>query len=227
MSAYQKASRIRGAIVEAFIDLLEEKAYEKVTVKELVDRCNIARSTFYLHFQGTIDVLGVIEETLLSLLSLYVSDSGARYAKTAGMPFESMENWFEICIEHERVLRALLGPNGDPYFATRLQNQIRRELNQMMDDDKAPRDKKRPYYVELLAASYIGLMNYIIKEENKAELFDASELASIANSTRAAYYRLNNTAPSMSDERLFGTRVNEGGSEGLRAPQESSDSGVD
>lgn len=103
-------------------------------------------------------------------------------------------------------MRALIGPHGDPYFTVRLQNQIRQELNQMMDDDRAPRDRLRPYYVELLTASYIGLMSYIVKEKNKSEYLEAHELASIANSTRAAYYKLSDKAPRLSDERLFGAK---------------------
>ncbi|GKG90764.1 hypothetical protein CE91St32_18070 [Gordonibacter pamelaeae] len=206
MDSGSRASAARRAIVEAYIDLMEEKPYDSIRVKELVQRSNVARSTFYVHFRDAIDVLEGIEGTLLGLLSLYRSDGDAYKGAIAGMPFECMENWFEVCIEHERVLRALTGPHGDPYFTVRLQNQIRQELNQMMDDDRAPRDRLRPYYVELLTASYIGLMSYIVKEKNKSEYLEAHELASIANSTRAAYYKLSDKAPRLSDERLFGAK---------------------
>ena len=224
MDSGSRASAARRAIVEAYIDLMEEKPYDSIRVKELVQRSNVARSTFYVHFRDAIDVLEGIEGTLLGLLSLYRSDGDAYKGAIAGMPFECMENWFEVCIEHERVLRALTGPHGDPYFTVRLQNQIRQELNQMMDDDRAPRDRLRPYYVELLTASYIGLMSYIVKEKNKSEYLEAHELASIANSTRAAYYKLSDKGenPRMadfnsdgvmnaleiceSDERLFGAK---------------------
>ena len=137
MDSGSRASAARRAIVEAYIDLMEEKPYDSIRVKELVQRSNVARSTFYVHFRDAIDVLEGIEGTLLGLLSLYRSDGDAYKGAIAGMPFECMENWFEVCIEHERVLRALTGPHGDPYFTVRLQNQIRQELNQMMDDDRA------------------------------------------------------------------------------------------
>ena len=214
MDSGSRASAARRAIVEAYIDLMEEKPYDSIRVKELVQRSNVARSTFYVHFRDAIDVLEGIEGTLLGLLSLYRSDGDAYKGAIAGMPFECMENWFEVCIEHERVLRALTGPHGDPYFTVRLQNQIRQELNQMMGDDRAPRDRLRPYYVELLTASYIGLMSYIVKEKNKSEYLEAHELASIANSTRAAYYKLSDKAPRLSDERLFGAKGLRGGRSG-------------
>lgn len=41
----------KKAIVEAFIALLNEKPLDKITVKEIVDTCEINRNTFYYHFE--------------------------------------------------------------------------------------------------------------------------------------------------------------------------------
>lgn len=39
-------------IADAFEQLLEEKPLNKITVREIVDRCGVNRNTFYYHFQG-------------------------------------------------------------------------------------------------------------------------------------------------------------------------------
>lgn len=44
-------NRTENMIVEAFSQLLEEKAFSKITVKNIVDQCGINRNTFYYHFQ--------------------------------------------------------------------------------------------------------------------------------------------------------------------------------
>ncbi len=41
----------KKAIVEAFLELLNEKPLDKITVKEIVDSCGINRNTFYYHFE--------------------------------------------------------------------------------------------------------------------------------------------------------------------------------
>lgn len=41
----------KKAIVEAFLELLNEKPLDKITVKEIVDICGINRNTFYYHFE--------------------------------------------------------------------------------------------------------------------------------------------------------------------------------
>ena len=64
-------------------------------------------------------------------------------------------------------------------------------------------------------------MSYIVKEKNKSEYLEAHELASIANSTRAAYYKLSDKAPRLSEERLFGAKApagEDGGDDGLLGP---------
>lgn len=44
-------NRTKKAIVDAFWQLLEEKPYSKITVQNIVERCQVNRNTFYYHFQ--------------------------------------------------------------------------------------------------------------------------------------------------------------------------------
>ena len=39
------------AIMHSLIELLEEKEFTKITVKDIVTRCGINRNTFYYHFE--------------------------------------------------------------------------------------------------------------------------------------------------------------------------------
>ena len=42
---------------EALIDLLQEKALENISVRELVNKADINRSTFYSHYDTIYDLL--------------------------------------------------------------------------------------------------------------------------------------------------------------------------
>lgn len=204
IDALQTFNDTERAIADAFLGLMGTKPYEKVTVKELTGRCNVARTTFYRYFEDTYDLLEQIERRLLDRLSLYRVRKASSSDERAGKPFESMENWFETGIGLRPVLGPLMGENGDVYFKERLQAQVRRELNAMMDDDRAPNDRLRPYYVALLASAHIGLLAYVVSVEDGSQLISAHDMAVIANSGRAAYYRCTEGAPPISDEQLFG-----------------------
>ena len=51
-------------LTSAFWKLLEEKPYKKITVRDIVDRCQVNRNTFYYHFEG-------IPSLLMRALSLW------------------------------------------------------------------------------------------------------------------------------------------------------------
>lgn len=50
----------RAAIINAFWQLLDEKPYNKITVKNIVERCQVNRNTFYYHFHDIPELLETI-----------------------------------------------------------------------------------------------------------------------------------------------------------------------
>ena len=52
-------SRTKAAIKQTFLDLLNEKPLNQITVKMIVEQCGINRNSFYYHYQ---DLPAVIEE---------------------------------------------------------------------------------------------------------------------------------------------------------------------
>ena len=54
MALWQEINRMKQTkklITDTFWQLLEEKPYNKITVQDIVDRCDVNRNTFYYHFQ--------------------------------------------------------------------------------------------------------------------------------------------------------------------------------
>ena len=56
---YRSSVRSRRMIREAFMELLDEKEFGKITVTDITNRADLNRSTFYAHYP---DVQGVVEE---------------------------------------------------------------------------------------------------------------------------------------------------------------------
>ena len=52
----KRVEKTREAIVEAYLALIMEKRGSKITISEVASRANIARKTFYLHYESLEDV---------------------------------------------------------------------------------------------------------------------------------------------------------------------------
>ena len=95
--------RTRAAIKEAFFSLLETKPIEKITVRELCDRADINRSSFYDHYLDYPDFLDAMEreyaeELLAQFDELFVRE---------GYPEVTMRKLLHL-IRHSREAELLL-----------------------------------------------------------------------------------------------------------------------
>ncbi|MGN0135528.1 TetR/AcrR family transcriptional regulator C-terminal domain-containing protein [Anaerotignum sp.] len=64
-------NRTKEAISEAFWQLLVEKTYGKITVHDVVERCQVNRNTFYYHFR---DIPDLVEYTIDKWLDEVIKD---------------------------------------------------------------------------------------------------------------------------------------------------------
>ena len=56
----------RNMIRNVFIEMLDERPFDEITVTDLVTRCEINRKTFYRHYRSISDVVTEFENELLS-----------------------------------------------------------------------------------------------------------------------------------------------------------------
>ncbi|MCR5585770.1 MAG: TetR/AcrR family transcriptional regulator [Lachnospiraceae bacterium] len=66
------AAFTKKAIINTFVELLNEVPFDKITVKDIVERCGINRNTFYYHYK---DIYDLLTDVLHSDLSRAVDNS--------------------------------------------------------------------------------------------------------------------------------------------------------
>ena len=60
-----RIQKTRQNIFQAFIELREKYPLEKITVKELTERAQISKQTFYLHYRDMYDLSEHIEQSMI------------------------------------------------------------------------------------------------------------------------------------------------------------------
>jgi AcrR family transcriptional regulator len=70
MSTDRRVQRSRALLQQALIDLIGERRYTEITVQDIVDRANVGRTTFYLHFPSKDELFLSCHEAITSEFQL-------------------------------------------------------------------------------------------------------------------------------------------------------------
>lgn len=89
-------NRTKNAIIEAFWQLLEEKPYNKITVKDIVDSCEINRNTFYYHFH---DIPELLEDTIKKDANDIIQTH-----HNFGSPIDCLAPLAQHCMAHQKAM---------------------------------------------------------------------------------------------------------------------------
>ena len=68
----RRARRSRKMLKESLLDLMRKKPFSDISVRDVTDRADMNRGTFYLHYAGTVDLLKSLEADLLEELQALV-----------------------------------------------------------------------------------------------------------------------------------------------------------
>ena len=115
--------KTKKEIKQALTELMDEKRFEAITVRDITERANINRGTFYLHYQDKYDLLEQCEEEIIQNIIETVRDVQVYDIEVLianGKPFPFIVTILEYIQQNAGFLRAILGPNGDPSFQEKL-----------------------------------------------------------------------------------------------------------
>jgi AcrR family transcriptional regulator len=174
---YRSAMRSRENIRKAYVELIHEKGTINITVKELVERADVNRSTFYAHYQDIYAVLEEIENEIVQKMFTFLDASEHTELLYNPLPF-----LMRIGAELERnreFYRLLIETSGSVAFIQKLKGVF---LKQMLTDKKAFSQVKRQreflVCMNLLAGGGVDLLCDWVTGKIDVPM---KELASIVN----------------------------------------------
>jgi AcrR family transcriptional regulator len=162
----RRVQRTRRLLHEALVSLILEKKYKSITVQEILDRADVGRSTFYLHFQDKDELLASgfqnLESLLKSVQAAHATVSGkSSHERIIGFSLAM----FEHAKEYREVHRALLGSNAEPivrrHIHSALAGIIRQEVKMELLKRKRGIGPVAPELLtHFLVSSYISVLTW-------------------------------------------------------------------
>ncbi|MGE6599760.1 TetR/AcrR family transcriptional regulator [Bacillus proteolyticus] len=116
--------KTQRAIKNTFIQLIEEVGFEKVNVRKLIERAEVNRSTFYLHYQDKYDLLNKIEDELLDGLRHIIMNTPStkmvEQNSVSDSRLEKMNQVANYLFDNKKIIHLLTSDKGDPTFLSKI-----------------------------------------------------------------------------------------------------------
>ncbi|GIN13507.1 TetR family transcriptional regulator [Shouchella clausii] len=112
--------RTRKSIRNAFIALLEEKEYSKISVNAIAKRAEINRVTFYSHYKDIHDLVESFLNELLADIHQILTAKANADSYQPGIARDSLVLLLEHIAENAQIYKALLVSKHIPFFTPKL-----------------------------------------------------------------------------------------------------------
>ncbi len=120
----RRVQKTRKLLQDALIEIVAEKGYESVSVREILDKANVGRSTFYAHFQDKDQLLRSILDGLDELfeqhkkrLSDTTKDLGSASNTERNPEVSPTLSLFQFVGQNHRFFKVMLEKRGYGIFA--------------------------------------------------------------------------------------------------------------
>ncbi|MFL6556620.1 MAG: TetR/AcrR family transcriptional regulator [Bacillus sp. (in: firmicutes)] len=146
------------AIKKAFIELLNEKPFDKITIQDISDRANVNRRTIYLHYLDKFDLLDkLIEEHINKLQEIFESLSETDIITAGQTIFEYFQNNYLF-------FSTMLVGGGAPYFRARyLEFSVKLLKGEVDTTEGKNKGLNEDIILRFVSAAYVELVEWWLK----------------------------------------------------------------
>ncbi len=116
-----RQQRTRRSIINAFLALRSERPLEKITVRELSERAEIHKATFYLHYHDIYELSEKLEQEVIDDILGGLSDPTSLLAD----PERFNEELYCLLIAHESLLGILFADSRSGMLAILLEKSLK------------------------------------------------------------------------------------------------------
>jgi len=167
----RRQRKTRSAIFDAFISLLSEKNFEKITVGEIIERADIGRATFYAHFETKDFLLKALCEELFC--HIFDCMQGDKEKHHHIFDCDAPDPVFLHLLKHlekndNHILDLLSGSNNElflGYFKSGLIETIENQRDYFKSN--FPKELPEDFVINHIASTFVETVRYWIKGKMK------------------------------------------------------------
>lgn len=151
----RRSQRTRQLISDAFVELLLEKGYEAMSIRDVIERANVGRSTFYSHFKDKEELFVSQLDRLLEALSRHLPQEHVEQN-----PFFPSLGLFQHIQEQQKLFRALSWTSGVDILTKHLQKSMSEKIEEKLKSSGQAYEIPVPVMANFLAGSFLTLVKW-------------------------------------------------------------------
>ena len=154
----RRVRKTKDCLAKALIELLQTKSIHEISVRELAEKADINRGTFYLHYKDPYDMMNQMETETLETLREILMAHPAREIKDN--PLVILEVLYQYIPEHTAWISLLLGENGNLSFVNHLNEVVRSCcIEHWMEIFAKKEAKTYNYFCSFIVSGCVALVN--------------------------------------------------------------------
>ena len=151
----RRSQRTRQALGEALVDLMMKKGYDAISVKDIIDRANVGRSTFYAHFADKDELFVSQLDRVLDLLSRDMPQE-----QPDGNPYFPSLGLFRHVGEQWRLYKILTWDSGLDLLTSHLHSTLSEKISARLMESGRANILPIPAIATFLAGSFLALLKW-------------------------------------------------------------------
>ena len=144
MTVDRRVKKTKRQLRQALMHLMTEKPSRSISVRELADRADINRGTFYIHYKDVGDLLQQREDEMAERLITVCCKHAHSSGEDSAFPY--LADLYHFAKDNADLCLVLLGPNGDRAYTERICRILRDDFIEAYLSLLCPGDREKIHY---------------------------------------------------------------------------------
>lgn len=171
LSIYKEKNRKTKQLIQhSFLQLLEQKSFDSITVGDISQVANINRGTFYLHYLDKYDLLDKIEQQMFEDLGDHIDKLQANYSSTETFEKDQEHlaaSLFSSIQAQAPLLQIFLSHHGRAGFHYRFRDAFSQKVRLNLEKNEAFRNLNFSidYFLAFITSAFLGLIEQWVQND--------------------------------------------------------------
>lgn len=155
----RRVRKTKKLLKDSFIELMYEKKVKDITVKDITERADLNRGTFYLHYLDIYDLLNSIEDEAIENVEHMLHYFNQSYQQQT--TYQLLEQLFTYVYDNQQIFQILLHNQSEGMFLSKIQRLIKtlglETLKTVCNDSQS---EYYSFFLSFASSGVLGVIGY-------------------------------------------------------------------